>query len=127
MTIGYAFGKVKNIEDKNNGRQSLYNAKGTKWARETARMYEETAADKVSVPVERLKEWEGEISQPTIRQAETLAKAYRRPFALFFCPRLQETFNLCRITEEKLQTTWNSINFHYERHSAKTSMGKGCL
>ena len=63
-----------------------------KWARETARMYEETAADKVSVPVERLKEWEGEISQPTIRQAETLAKAYRRPFALFFLPEVPRDF-----------------------------------
>ncbi len=63
-----------------------------KWARETARMSEETAADKVSVSVERLKEWEGEISQPTIRQAETLAKAYRRPFALFFLPEVPRDF-----------------------------------
>ena len=29
-----------------------------KWARESARMSEKTAAAKVSVPVEKLKEWE---------------------------------------------------------------------
>ena len=29
-----------------------------KWARESARMSEEIAASKVSIPVEKLKEWE---------------------------------------------------------------------
>ena len=62
------------------------------WARESARMPEETAAAKVSVSVEKLKEWEEGISQPTIRQAETLAKAYRRPFALFFLPEIPRDF-----------------------------------
>ena len=57
-----------------------------KWARESARISEEIAAAKVSVSVERLKEWEEGISQPTIRQAEILAKLYKRPFALFFLP-----------------------------------------
>jgi Zn-dependent peptidase ImmA (M78 family)/DNA-binding XRE family transcriptional regulator len=57
-----------------------------KWARETAHMSLETAAGKVAATAERLSEWEGGKSQPTIRQAETLAKAYHRPFALFFLP-----------------------------------------
>lgn len=63
-----------------------------KWARESARMTEEIAAAKVSVPVERLKEWEAGISLPTIRQAQTLAKAYKRPFALFFLPEVPRDF-----------------------------------
>lgn len=63
------------------------------WARESARMTEETAASKVAVPVERLKEWEEGISQPTIRQAQTLAKAYKRPFALFFLPEIPRDFH----------------------------------
>lgn len=63
-----------------------------KWARESARISEKTAADKVSVAVEKLKEWEEGINQPTIRQAETLAKAYRRPFALFFLPEVPRDF-----------------------------------
>lgn len=63
-----------------------------KWARESARMTEEIAASKVSITVDRLKEWEIGESQPTIRQAETLAKAYRRPFALFFLPEIPRDF-----------------------------------
>ena len=63
-----------------------------KWARESARMVEETAAAKVSVTVDRLKEWEVGISRPTIRQAQTLAKAYKRPFALFFLPEVPRDF-----------------------------------
>jgi len=63
-----------------------------KWARESARMTEETAAAKVTVPIEKLKEWEAGTSQPTIRQAQTLAKAYKRPFALFFLPEIPRDF-----------------------------------
>jgi len=58
------------------------------WARESARMTEVVAAAKVSVSVERLKEWENGLEQPTIHQAQTLAKAYKRPFALFFLPEI---------------------------------------
>lgn len=63
-----------------------------KWARESARMSIETAASKVSVEIDRLKEWEEGTTQPTIHQAETLAKAYRRPFALFFLPDIPRDF-----------------------------------
>lgn len=63
-----------------------------KWARESARMTEETAAAKVSVTVDRFKEWEIGTSQPTIKQAQTLAKAYKRPFALFFLPEVPRDF-----------------------------------
>jgi len=63
-----------------------------KWARDSARMTEEIAAAKVSVSVEKLKEWEDGISQPTIRQAQLLAKAYKRPFALFFLPEIPRDF-----------------------------------
>ena len=44
-----------------------------KWARESARMSEETAAAKVSVTIEKLQEWENGKNQPTIRQAQILA------------------------------------------------------
>lgn len=63
-----------------------------KWARESARMTEETAATKVSVTIEKLREWEVGTSQPTIRQAQTLAKSYKRPFALFFLPDIPRDF-----------------------------------
>lgn len=64
-----------------------------KWARESARMSEEIAAAKVSTTVDKLKEWESGISQPTIRQAQHLAKAYKRPFALFFLPEIPRDFH----------------------------------
>jgi Zn-dependent peptidase ImmA (M78 family)/transcriptional regulator with XRE-family HTH domain len=63
-----------------------------KWARESARMTIESAASKVSISVEKLQEWESGITQPTINQAETLAKTYRRPFALFFLPEIPRDF-----------------------------------
>ena len=55
-------------------------------------MSEETAAAKVAVPVSRLQEWELGTSQPTIRQAQKLAKEYKRPFALFFLPDIPRDF-----------------------------------
>jgi Zn-dependent peptidase ImmA (M78 family)/DNA-binding XRE family transcriptional regulator len=55
-------------------------------------MTEETAAAKVSITVERLQKWEEGTDQPTIRQAQTLAKAYKRPFALFFLPEIPRDF-----------------------------------
>jgi Zn-dependent peptidase ImmA (M78 family)/DNA-binding XRE family transcriptional regulator len=65
-----------------------------KWARESARMTEETAAAKVPVSVNKIIDWEDEsgTSQPTIRQAKTLAKAYKRPFALFFLAEIPRDF-----------------------------------
>lgn len=63
-----------------------------KWARESARISEETAAAKISVSIDKLKEWEEGVSQPTIRQAEILAKSYKRPFALFFLPDIPRDF-----------------------------------
>ena len=63
-----------------------------KWARESARISVESAASKVSVSAERLLYWEEGKSKPTIRQAQELAKAYRRPFALFFLPEIPNDF-----------------------------------
>ena len=63
------------------------------WARESARMTEEAAAAKIQrLTVEKLKEWEDGTSQPTIRQAQLLAKAYKRPFALLFLPEVPRDF-----------------------------------
>jgi Zn-dependent peptidase ImmA (M78 family)/transcriptional regulator with XRE-family HTH domain len=63
-----------------------------KWARESARMTVDIAAGKIPVAIEKLKEWENGTDQPTIRQAQTLAKAYKRPFALFFLPDIPRDF-----------------------------------
>lgn len=64
------------------------------WARKSARMSLETAAAKVSIAPEKLIEWEDKdgTGQPTIKQAEILAKAYKRPFAIFFLPEVPRDF-----------------------------------
>lgn len=63
-----------------------------KWARESARMTEEVAASKVSVSVDKLAEWEKGEKQPTIRQAQILAKTYKRPFSILFLPDIPRDF-----------------------------------
>jgi len=68
-------------------------AKVFKWARESAKMTEEIAASKVAVSIDKFKDWETGEDYPTIRQAQTLAKAYRRPFALFFLPDVPTDFH----------------------------------
>ena len=65
-----------------------------KWARKSAKIAEETAARKVAVTKEKIKEWENGESQPTIKQAQTLAKVYKRPFAVFFLPDIPKDFQL---------------------------------
>lgn len=62
------------------------------WARKTAKMTVEDAASKVSVKVERYESWEKGEDQPTIRQAQKLAHNFRRPFALFFFPKVPKDF-----------------------------------
>jgi len=64
-----------------------------KWARESARISVEDAAKKVSVPPEKYLNWENGNDYPTIRQAQTLAKSFRRPFSLFFLPQIPKDFH----------------------------------
>jgi len=63
-----------------------------KWARTTAKMTLEEASLKVSVKAERIEQWEEGLSYPTIKQAQKLAKSYRRPFAVFFLPDIPSDF-----------------------------------
>lgn len=72
-----------------------------KWARESANIATEIAASKVRVPVKKLEEWENGVDFPTISQAQKLAKAYRRPFALFFLPDIPTDFQLLQDFRKK--------------------------
>lgn len=62
------------------------------WARKSARISIEEAARKADVRAERVTQWENGECLPTITQAKELAKAYRRPFALFFLPDIPTDF-----------------------------------
>lgn len=64
-----------------------------RWARESAKISEDAAAAKVSTRVEKIVEWEAGESLPTIKQAQSLAKLYRRPFAIFFLPEVPRDFH----------------------------------
>ncbi|WP_291967012.1 XRE family transcriptional regulator [Maribacter sp.] len=63
-----------------------------KWARESARISVEDAAKKVSVSPERYLTWESGSDFPTIRQAQVLAKSFKRPFSLLFLPKIPKDF-----------------------------------
>jgi Zn-dependent peptidase ImmA (M78 family)/DNA-binding XRE family transcriptional regulator len=67
-----------------------------KWARESARLSPAEAAAKAGVNVEKLLSWEDGTDQPTIKKAEALAKAYRRPFAVLFLPDIPRDFQPLR-------------------------------
>ena len=57
-----------------------------RWARDSAGLPLELAARRIGVKPERLQEWEGVEAQPTARQLERAADAYKRPVASFFLP-----------------------------------------
>jgi len=96
-----------------------------KWARESARMSLETAAAKVAVASDKLSEWEEGISQPTIKQAEVLAKAYRRPFALFFLPEIPRDFQpLQDFRRKNAKLLGTASVFIIRENSTETSMDK---
>ncbi len=56
------------------------------WARETAGMTREVAADKAGVSAERLASWESESDEqkPSFAQLRKLASVYKRPLAVFY-------------------------------------------
>jgi Zn-dependent peptidase ImmA (M78 family)/DNA-binding XRE family transcriptional regulator len=54
------------------------------WARSTAGLTREIAANKAQVKPESLHEWEAGTSSPTIPQLRKLGEVYKRPIAVFF-------------------------------------------
>ena len=56
------------------------------WAREQSGYALDPIAKRLDVKVERLLEWERGDRKPTVRQVESLAKFYHRPFGVFFLP-----------------------------------------
>lgn len=76
----------------NMAERAYITARVFRWARESARISEEIAASKVAVSIDKFKAWERGEDYPTIKQAQKLAKEYRRPFALFFLPDIPTDF-----------------------------------
>jgi Zn-dependent peptidase ImmA (M78 family) len=57
------------------------------WARMSVGLEADSAARKIKVPDEVLRNWESGVARPTLVQAEKLANLYKRPLAAFFLPR----------------------------------------
>jgi Zn-dependent peptidase ImmA (M78 family)/DNA-binding XRE family transcriptional regulator len=62
------------------------------WARESAGMSREEAAEHMQLAPHRLYAWEEGIDRPTIKQLRSLASIYKQPFAAFFLPTAPEVF-----------------------------------
>ncbi len=66
------------------------------WARQTAGLDVETAAKKIGVSPDRLREWEANTRAPTIKQLRKLAHVFHRPIGLFFLPSLPDEADAIR-------------------------------
>jgi DNA-binding transcriptional regulator YiaG len=67
-----------------------------KWARKSARMSRQATAAELSIPLTELQSWENGTSRPTIKEAQNLAKLYKRPFAIFFLPEIPKGFRVLK-------------------------------
>ena len=67
-----------------------------KWAREKSHYSLHTAARKIGVHSEKLKEWEEGKSYPTMTQARKMSLTYRRPLATFYLPHPPRDFPLLK-------------------------------
>jgi Zn-dependent peptidase ImmA (M78 family) len=66
------------------------------WARNTASLTVEEAAERAGVDPDRLEAWEDGSQTLSIPQLKTLAGIYRRPVSVFFLPEPPKTFSALR-------------------------------
>lgn len=64
------------------------------WARESAGLTLESAAQKLGVKPEQLSTWEAGTARPSIPQLRKAAQAYRRPLAAFYLPDAPRRFEV---------------------------------
>lgn len=67
-----------------------------KWARESARMDLDTAAQKIGVKPDKIESWERGEALPTIKQAQEMSRVYRRALSVFYLPEPPEDFQTLR-------------------------------
>lgn len=104
------------------GDKAYITPKVLKWARESARVTPEKAAKVVGVKVETLMSWEEGASQPTIKKAEALAKAYRRPFAVLFLPEIPLDFQTLQDFRRKSAKTLGTASIFIIREIQQKQM-----
>lgn len=67
-----------------------------RWARESVGLSQLAAARKLGVPDDRVDEWEGGQTQPTISQLRKAATVYKRPLGVFFLAQPPQDFDAMR-------------------------------
>jgi Zn-dependent peptidase ImmA (M78 family) len=89
------------------------------WARESARLTVEQAAQKAQVKPAALNAWEGGESQPTIGQLRKLGRVYKRPLAVFYLAKAPKTFQAMqdfrRLPEEMVGAQSPELAFEVRR------------
>lgn len=80
------------------------------WARKSAGLSVEAAARKAGVSPELILAWEEGTAQPTINQCRALAKAYKRPLAVFFLPSPPRDFEAMRDFRRLPGTTTHDLS-----------------
>lgn len=63
------------------------------WARESIGFEIESAAKKIGIKPEKLKQWEQGDSKPSIAQLKKIANIYKRPLAVFYLPSPPKDFD----------------------------------
>lgn len=76
--------------------EAMVNPELLVWARKSAGLTLEEAANKTQVKVERLVNWEEGQRRPTINQLRKLGRAYQRPLAVFYLPKPPKDFQVMR-------------------------------
>ncbi len=66
------------------------------WARDSARLSIDAAAQKIGQPAERLRAWEAGESAPTVAQLRKIASVYKRPLAVFYLSEPPKEFDALR-------------------------------
>ncbi len=74
------------------------------WARKTAGMSVDVAAQKADVKPEQLSSWEAGATCPSIPQLRKLATVYRRPLAAFYLAAPRSASKRCMISGAFRQT-----------------------
>lgn len=89
------------------------------WARESARLTVEDAAQKVGQDVSRLLAWEKGEAKPTIGQLRDLGRIYKRPLAVFFLSKPPKAFQALqdhrRLTKELVGRQSPELAFEIRR------------
>jgi len=56
------------------------------WARESGGFSKEEVAHKLRIKLQKLEDWEKDVSNPTVKQLRRLGEIYKRPLAVFYLP-----------------------------------------